>query len=112
MNPTLLALLAQVQPPAPSPGRGMTVLLIYIVAFIAIMYFLILRPQRKVQQKHQQMVSQLKRGDDVMTDGGIIGSVVHLADDRVTIKTAENTRIVVARPKIARVLTSGIEEKS
>jgi preprotein translocase subunit YajC len=110
MNPTLLPLLVQAAPP--TPGRGMTVMLIYIVAFLAIMYFLLLRPQRKAQQKHLSMVSQLKKGDDVITDGGIIGSVVHLADDRVTIKTAENTRIVIARPKIARVLTQGAEEKS
>ena len=107
MTPDFLALLAQAAPPA---GRGMTVLLIYIVAFIAIMYFLILRPQRKIQQKHQQMISQIRKGDEVVTDGGIIGSVVHMTDDRVTIKTAENTRIVIARPKIARVVTSGSTE--
>jgi preprotein translocase subunit YajC len=107
MTPTLLALVAQAAPPA---GRGMTVLLIYIVAFIAIMYFLILRPQRRIQQKHQQMISAIKKGDEIVTDGGIIGSVVHLTDDRVTIRTAENTRIVIARPKIARVLTAGSTE--
>ena len=107
MTLNLLALVAQA---APAPGRGMMVLVIYIVAFIAIMYFLILRPQRRIQQKHQQMISQIRKGDEVVTDGGIIGSVVHMTDDRVTIKTAENTRIVIARPKIARVLTSGSTE--
>jgi|SRR5690606_3773013 len=104
----LLALAAQAAPP--TAGRGMTVLLIYIVAFIAIMYFLILRPQRRLQQKHQEMVASIKKGDEVVTDGGIIGNVVHLTDDRVTIRTAENTRIVVARPKIARVLSGGSTE--
>jgi preprotein translocase subunit YajC len=105
MTANLLALVAQA--PAAPGGRGMLVLVIYIVAFIGIMYFLILRPQRRMQQKHQEMISQVKKGDDIVTDGGIIGSVVHIADDRVTIKTAENTRIVIARPKIARVLTTG-----
>ena len=104
----LLALAAQAAPP--TAGRGMTVLLIYIVAFIAIMYFLIRRPQRRLQQKHQEMVASIKKGDEVVTDGGIIGNVVHLTDDRVTIRTAENTRIVVARPKIARVLSGGSTE--
>jgi preprotein translocase subunit YajC len=41
-----------------------------------------------------------------MTDGGIIGQIVHVAEDRLTIRTAENTRIVVARTKIARVMTA------
>ncbi len=54
------------------------------------------------------MVTALKKGDEVVTEGGIIGSVVHLTDDRLTIKTAENTRLVVARGKIARVL--GVEQ--
>ena len=56
------------------------------------------------------MVGALKKGDEVVTEGGIIGSVVHLADDRVTIKTAENTRLIIARPKIARVLNAPGEE--
>ena len=100
------------QPAQTAPGLPGVQLLIYLVAFIAIMYFLILRPQRKMQQKHQDMVSQLKRGDEVVTDGGIIGSIVHVADDRITIKTAENTRLVIARAKIARVLSGETTEKS
>jgi preprotein translocase subunit YajC len=111
MNSIPFALLAQTAPAQPGPGMPGIQLMIYAVAFIAIMYFLILRPQRKIQQKHQQLVSGLKRGDDVVTDGGIIGSIVHVADDRITIKTAESTRIVVARSKIARVLSAESTEK-
>ncbi|MGH7506894.1 MAG: preprotein translocase subunit YajC [Longimicrobiales bacterium] len=106
-TPTMLALLAAQAPTG--GGRGMTVMVIYIVAFIAIMYFLILRPQRKIQQKHQTMLTALKRGDEVVTEGGIIGSIVHLTDDRATLKTAENTRVVVARGKISRVVGGGEE---
>lgn len=84
--------------------------LIMITAFIAIFYFLILRPQRKTQQEHRAMVEALKKGDEIMTEGGIIGQVVHLAEDRITIKTAENTRIVVARAKVSRVMTGGAAE--
>lgn len=90
---------------------GLFRFMIIMFAFIAIMWFLIIAPQRRMQKKHEQLVSGLKKGDEVVTEGGIIGSVVHLADDRLTIKTAENTRLVVARGKIARVL--GVEpEKS
>jgi preprotein translocase subunit YajC len=102
-----LALLQQ----APGAGRGMTVLLIYVVSFGLIAWFLLIRPQRRMQQQHQTMLQGLKRNDEVMTDGGIIGTIIHIADDRVTIKTAESTKIVVARQKIARVF-SVIENQS
>ncbi len=112
----MIALVLQAQTQAPrAPGNQMITLMIYVVGFALIFWFLILRPQRRVQQRHQQMVKELKRGDEVMTEGGIIGSVVHLTDDRVTIKTAENTRVVIARPKIARILSAtgaSTEEKS
>jgi preprotein translocase subunit YajC len=86
-------------------GAGM-VLLIQFAAIIAIFYFLLIRPQRKAQQRHREMVAALKRGDEVMTEGGVLGEVIHIKDDRVTIKTAESTRLVVARPKIAQVFTA------
>jgi preprotein translocase subunit YajC len=86
-------------------NRGGMILIIYIVSFGLIAWFLLIRPQRRMQQQHQQMLSALKRGDEVMTDGGIIGTVVHLTDDRVTVKSGENTRIVIARGKIARILS-------
>jgi preprotein translocase subunit YajC len=86
-------------------NRGGMILVIYIVSFGLIAWFLLIRPQRRMQQQHQQMLSALKRGDEVMTDGGIIGTVVHLTEDRVTVKSGENTRIVVARGKIARILS-------
>ncbi len=98
-----MGLLAVAQAAPGSAGRGGLVLMIYTVAFIAIMWFIILGPQRRMQKKHQQMISELKKGDEIMTEGGILGSVVHLTEDRLTIKTGDNTRIVVARSKIARV---------
>ena len=83
--------------------------IIMVVAFIAIFYFLLLRPQRKIQEEHKKLVEGIKKGDEVMTDGGIIGQIVHAAEDRVTIRTAESTRIVVARSKIAKVMTTTTE---
>jgi preprotein translocase subunit YajC len=105
-----LSALALLQATRPG-GQTLTVMMIYLVGFGLIFWFLILRPQRKLQQRHADMVSALKRGDEVMTEGGILGTVVHIADDRVTVKTAENTRVVVARAKIARVMTGAAEEK-
>jgi preprotein translocase subunit YajC len=88
-------------------NRGFMILVIYMVSFGAIAWFLLIRPQRRMHQQHQEMVSTLKRGDEIMTEGGIIGTIVHVADDRITIKSGENTRLVIARAKIARVLTTG-----
>ena len=86
---------------APAGNRGLLIMMIYIISFGAIAWFLLIRPQRRMQEQHQKMLGDLKRGDEVMTEGGIIGTVVHMAEDRVTIKSGE-TRIVVARAKIAR----------
>lgn len=97
---TFNSLALALQAPA---NRGGMILVIYIVSFGLIAWFLLIRPQRRMQQHHQQMLSALKRGDEVMTDGGIIGTVVHLTEDRVTVKSGE-TRIVIARGKIARIL--------
>jgi preprotein translocase subunit YajC len=87
-------------------NRGFMILMIYMVSFGLIAWFLLIRPQRRIHQQHQQLVSNLKRGDEIMTEGGIIGTIVHITDDRITIKSGENTRLVVARAKIARVLAS------
>jgi preprotein translocase subunit YajC len=86
-------------------NRGFMILMIYMVSFGLIAWFLLIRPQRRVHQQHQQMVAGLKRGDEVVTEGGIVGTIVHMAEDRVTIKSGENTRLVVLRGKISRVLS-------
>jgi preprotein translocase subunit YajC len=88
--------------PREGANAGM-VLLIQFAAIFAILYFLLIRPQRQAAKRHQVMLQALKKGDEVMTEGGILGKVVHLKEDRITIRTGENTSIVVARPKIARV---------
>lgn len=101
----MMPLLSIVLQAAPA-SRSMLPFIIQFVAIIAIFYFLLIRPQRKIAQKHKELLDSLKKGDEVVTAGGIIGSVVHLADDRVTIRTDKDTRIVVARGKIERVVTN------
>ena len=96
---TYLALILGTQREGASGGM---VFLIQMVAIFAIFYFLLIRPQRQAQKRHQQMLSELKRGDDIVTEGGIVGTVVHIADDHITVKTGD-TRVVVLRAKIARV---------
>ena len=109
----MLAVIALQAAAAPAAGanRSQMVMMIYLVSFGLIAWFLLIRPQRKMQDKHRTMLDALKRGDEVMTEGGIIGQVVHIQDDRVTIKSGE-ARLVIARVKIARVLGVPEPEKT
>ncbi len=103
MNGALV--LAMLMPSPQGGSSGGLVFLGEMVVIMAIFYFLIIAPQRKAQKKHQQTLAAIKKGDEVMTEGGIIGQVIFVQDDRLTLRTAENTRIVVARAKINRVLS-------
>ena len=108
-----LALLAQ----APAGGRSTLLPFVFqIVAIFAIFYFVMIRPQQKQRKDHEERLRNLKRGDEVVTSGGIIGKVVHIAaptgdgksatmDDRITIKSDES-RLIVERGRIAKVLTA------
>lgn len=89
---------------SPEGGGNIWGTLILFGAIFAIFYFLIIRPQKKQQEEHSEMVASLKAGDDVVTLGGIIGRVVHTEDDRLVVKTAEGTRLDVERSKIGRKL--------
>ena len=95
----------------PRQGGNQTVIfVVQMLAIFAIVYFLLFRPQRKEQDRHQKMLAALKKGDEVVTAGGIIGTVVHAEEDRLTIRSGESTRLVVERSRIARV-TSQKETK-
>lgn len=102
----MLAVLA-----APREGGNATLIFVLqMAAIFAIFYFLLIRPQRKEQQRHRTMIENVKKGDDVVTNGGIIGTVLHVKDDRLTIKTGEDTRLVVQRGRIAQVMEVGDTE--
>ncbi|UCC73337.1 MAG: preprotein translocase subunit YajC [Gemmatimonadota bacterium] len=98
----------------PSDGGGGSAAgtLIMLGMFIAIFYLLLIRPQRQQQKRHREMVDSLRRGDEVATIGGIVGKIIHVKDDRLTIRTAEDTRLVVERDKVARRFAAGTDEES
>ena len=103
MSFSMLAILAMA-PPADGTQQPMWMTLFPFVLIFLIFYFLLIRPQRKQQKAHEEMVKTVSRGDEIVTIGGIVGKVVHLADDRVTVKTGGETRIEIERSKIGRVL--------
>ncbi len=80
------------------------VLVFQIVLMFAIFYFILIRPQSKERKRHQAMLRTLSKGDHVMTNGGIIGVVVHAAERELTVRTGEDTRLVVDRGHISRKL--------
>ena len=94
---------AQTVPGLTGPSPVMTILP-FILIFV-IMYFLVIRPQQKKAKDHQEMLTKLKKNDEVMTSGGIYGKVVALADNVVTLEVAPNVRIRVHRPQISAVVT-------
>jgi preprotein translocase subunit YajC len=75
-----------------------------LLAMFALMYFMLIRPQRQQQRKHAEMLTQLKPGDEVITAGGIYGEVVQLDTERVMLEIDEDVRIAVARRSIASVV--------
>lgn len=75
---------------------------------IVIMYFLILRPQQKRQQAHQDMITNIRRGDTVVTSGGVIGKVARTLDDgEVELEIAPNVKVRVVRHMITEVRAKG-----
>lgn len=76
------------------------VLFIQMAAFAAIFYFLLIRPQKKEQERHREMLSAIGKGDEIVTNGGIVGKVVSVKDDQLTIKSGEST-LVVQRGRVA-----------
>lgn len=69
----------------------------------AIFYFLLIRPQQKKNKKRQQMLVALQKGDKVVTIGGIHGTIVEITEERVTLKVAENVRLLFDRSAINSV---------
>lgn len=85
-------------------GSAGTILFVQMAVIFAIFYFLLIRPQAKERQKHDAMLKALKKGDEIVTNGGIIGKVLHVEEDRLTIKTGDNTRVTVDRGRIGAVI--------
>jgi preprotein translocase subunit YajC len=86
-------------------GPSQLISFLPLVLVFIIFYFLLIRPQQKKAKEHQQMLSKLKKNDEVMTSGGIYGKVINLADNVVTLEVAPNVRIRVHRPQISAVTT-------
>ena len=80
--------------------------LVPLILMFAIFYFLLIRPQQKKQKLHRQMIDTLKKGNRVITSGGLYGRITGISDTVVTLEISEKVRVKVARANIASSVPS------
>ena len=98
------------QAAGPSAGAGITQLVFFGLLFAA-MYFLMIAPQRKKQKEHEKMLAALGSGDEIVTTGGIFGTITNVKDDRFVVRIAENTKIEVGKSFVSVVVNKAGAEK-
>lgn len=94
---------AQAAAPA-AGGSDFLVSMLPLVLIFVVFYFLLIRPQQKRAKEHRNMIEAIKRGDQVLTAGGIYGKVVRVEDTQLTIEIAKEVDVKVARATISDVL--------
>ena len=93
-----------------SGGGGSGILFIIIIAFL-LLWLIVIRPQRKRQNQQQDMLGDLRVGDEVLTAGGIYGTISRIDEDQVTVLIAPKTEVLVARRAIAGVTREEEEDE-
>ncbi len=91
---------------AAPPDAGFLNLIMLVVLFV-VFYFLLIRPQTKRVKEHQQMVNSLAKGDEVVTNGGLLGKITSMGDNFVVIELAQNLEVKVQRQAISTVMPKG-----
>jgi preprotein translocase subunit YajC len=98
---------AYAQSTAATPsGSGLSQILM-LVMFVAIFYFMLIRPQQKRAKETQSMLSRLAAGDEVATTGGLLGRLIEVNDNTVTLELAEGVRVKLQKSAVAQVLPKG-----
>ena len=90
-------------PAAPSPQEQMLHMVAILAITVGIFYFMIIRPQQKRQKETESMLASIRKGDRVLTSGGILGTVVGTKDDVVVLKVADDVKMEFSRASIVQV---------
>ena len=85
-------------------------MLLPMILMIAGFWFLIIQPQRKKQKQHEQMVQSLKNGDEIVSTGGMYGTITNVKDDRFVVKIADNTKVELTKNAVASVQNQETKE--
>jgi preprotein translocase subunit YajC len=104
---SLLVSDAYAQTPGGPLGGGGVSQIIILVVFVAVFYFLLIRPQQKRMKDQQSMLSRLASGDEVVTNGGILGRITDVSDTFVTLEIADGVRIKVQKSQISQLMPKG-----
>ena len=97
---------AQTAGAAADPTGGFMQLLPMILMFV-VLWFLMIRPQMKKAKEHKALIEALAKGDEVVTGGGLVGKIIKVGDNYVTLEIAEGTEVIVQKPAIGLVLPKG-----
>ena len=97
---------AQTAAASADPTGGLMQMLPMILMFV-VLWFLMIRPQMKKAKEHKALVAALSKGDEVVTQGGIVGKVTKVGDSYVSVEIAAGTEVVVQKPSIGLVLPKG-----
>jgi len=103
MNPLISDAWAQ---GAEGAGGGLISLLPLIIIFV-LFYFLLIRPQQKKAKQHKEMVGSLKKGDEVVTNGGALGKIIEVGDNFITLEVANGVNIKVQRQAVSQMMPKG-----
>jgi preprotein translocase subunit YajC len=97
---------------AQAPQQNGTGPMVLMVLMFVVMYFLIIRPQRRQQKEHQERISKLRSGDKVITAGGIHGTITNVKAKSVVVKIADNVRVEVEKASVSVVLQKADEPEA
>ena len=94
--------------PAGGPGGDAGIInLIMLGGFVLIFYFLLIRPQNKRRKEHQELVSSLNKGDEVVTAGGVVGTITKVEDDFVKVQVSDQVEMRVQKSAVGATLPKG-----
>ncbi|MCB4361065.1 preprotein translocase subunit YajC [Quatrionicoccus australiensis] len=99
--------LAHAQTAAANDPTGGLMQYLPLLIMVAAMWLLFIRPQMKKAKEHKALIDALAKGDEVVTGGGLVGKIVKVGDNYVTLEVAEGTEVVVQKPAIGLVLPKG-----
>jgi preprotein translocase subunit YajC len=92
---------------APGAGGGQFQFALLMAAFIALFYFMLIRPQQRRAKEHQTLVSKLASGDEVVTSGGLLGRITEVGDTFITLEIAEGVRVKVQKVQVTQLMPKG-----
>lgn len=92
----------------PAGGESFFITMMPFLLIFVIMYFLVIRPQQRRVKTHREMLKNLRRGDTIVTSGGVVGKITRAVDDEdLQVEIADNVRVKVARGMVAEVRAKG-----